>query len=135
MLVRDGERALLARAERNRICDETRNDRTRQRTFERRFESRDLPDSRAAFADASDAGWMSRMIERSLDAEYRRWAREFRLQSAAASLPRRPGMLRRLLWAIYRNGRERSVTMAELNMPARTYWWGVKNLLKFFSAQ
>ncbi len=131
MLVRDSERALLAKAEHDRRCDEARHDRTNQRMFEKTFESRDLPDSRAAVADASDAGWQSRMIARSIDAERRRKLREERLMSACSRLPRRPKLYRKLLWAIYRNGRDRHTTMAELHIRKSAYWGGLKFLLNW----
>ena len=50
------DEALLCRAEKFKKWHEVRDDHTIQRSFERRFVSRDLPDSKAAHADYSDGG-------------------------------------------------------------------------------
>ena len=127
--------ALLRKAEHNRQADEARHDHTRQREFERRFLSRDLPDSKAARADASDAGRLVEATIARLDAPTRRERQIAALNAAAAKLPRKSGWLRKLLWAIFRNGSDREQTMAELGIPKRTYWWGVNFFLKFYSNQ
>ena len=129
------DEALLRRAERFRLRDESRHNQTRQRRFERGFLSRDMPNSLASRAEPSDGGKMMRAIVRHLDAEYDRRRREMLINIAAAKLPRRSAWLRALLWAIYRNGSNRRKTMAELGIPKPTYWWGVKFFLKFYSAQ
>ena len=127
--------ALLRKAEHARIVNEVRYDHTRQREFERRFLSRDLPDSKAARADASDGGRQTTAIFARLDASTRRDRQIAALNAAAAKLPRKSGWLRKLLWAIFRNGSDREQTMAELGIPKRTYWWGVNFFLKFYSNQ
>ncbi len=126
---------LLAKAERDRIADEARHDQTRQRRFERSFESRDMPGSKAALSAASDNGRGVWRVVREVDRATLENARTLRINRAAARLPRSSPFLRRLLWAIYRNGKNREETMAELDIPRGTYWWGVKFLLNFYSAQ
>ena len=122
-------------AERNRRANEAKHDQTRQRQFERNFLSRDLPDSKAARADASDGGRLTARLVEGLDAPTRRERQIAAINAAAAKLPRRSGWLRKLLWAIFRNGRNRELTMLELHLPKRTYWWGVKYFLDFYSNQ
>ena len=95
-------KGLLRRAERNRIANEARDDQTRQRKFERAFESRDLPDSEAARADASDGGRCVRKIEIRLDSGYHRERRERLIRQAAVGLS---GTLKRILWGIFRGFR------------------------------
>ena len=125
--------AFLRRAERNRQTDEVRHDQTRQRKFERGFLSLDMPDSLAARADWSDMGYAVRRLLNALDDPFRRLRREACIRRAAARLPRTSVWLQPLLWGIYRNGPERERTMAELGIPERTYWWGLKFFLDFFS--
>ena len=127
--------AYLRRAIHNLRVDEMRHDQTRQREFERRFESRDLPDSRAARADASDNSRAINRLVRQMDEPVRQKLREMRVNQAAASLPRTSAWLRPLLWAIYRNGSNRKKTMSELGLSKSSYWWGVNFFLKFFSAR
>ena len=122
-------------AERNRRANEAKHDQTRQREFERRFLSRDLPDSKAARADASDGGRQTAATVARLDAPTHRERQIAAVNAAAAKLPRKSGWLRKLLWAIFRNGSDREQTMAELHIPKRTYWWGVNFFLKFYSNQ
>ncbi len=129
------DNTLLAKAERDRIADEARHDQTRQRRFERSFESRDLPDSKAARFAASDNGRGVRRVVREVDRAVLENARTARINQASARLPRSSPFLRKLLWAIYRNGKNREETMAELGIAKSTYWWGVKFLLDFYSAQ
>ena len=124
-------KALLRRVEHNRIVDEARHDQTRQREFERRFESRDLPDSRAARADASDGGRSVRRIEIGLDADYHRERRERLIRKAAAGLN---GTLKRILWGIFR-GKNRAERIELSGVPRTTYFRGLKNLLKLFCKQ
>jgi len=126
--------AYLRRSERNRIANETKHDHTRQRAFERRFESRDLPDSRAAKADASDGGRIAagvRGFETRKDAAWY----EAKVRTAAARLPKDLKRFRALLWAIYRNGKNRSYSIAELHKTEGWYRWGLKKLLDFFCGQ
>ena len=125
---------LLRRAERFRLANEARDDQTRQRRFERRFLSVDMPDSVAARADWSDLGRQVRQLVSALDDPFRRQWRLARMNRAAARLPRKSVWLRPLLWAIYRNGPDREKTMAELGISKSTYWWGVNFFLKFYSA-
>ena len=127
--------ALLRKAERDRIVNEAKHDQTRQREFERRFLSRDLPDSQAARADASDAGRLVAATVARLDAPTRRERQIAAVNTAAARLPRKSGWLRKLLWAIFRNGSDREQTMAELRLSKSSYWWGVNFFLKFYSGQ
>ena len=127
--------ALLRKAEHARIVNEVRHDHTRQREFERRFLSRDLPDSKAARADASDGGRLAAATFARLDARTRRERQIAAINEAAAKLPRKSGWLRKLLWAIFRNGSDREQTMAELHISKSTYWRGVKFLLKFYPSQ
>ena len=127
--------ALLRKAERDRIADEAKHDRTRQRRFERAFLSRDLPDSKAARADASDRGRQVSATVTRVDAPTRRERQIAAVNVAAAMLPRKSGWLRKLLWAIFRNGSDREQTMAELRLSKSSYWWGVNFFLKFYSGQ
>ena len=126
--------AYLRRAMHNMRTDEVRHDQTRQRRFERRFLSVDMPDSVAARADWSDTGLAVRRLVNALDDPFRRQRRLARMNRAAARLPRKSVWLRPLLWAIYRNGPDRERTMAELGISKSSYWWGVNFLLKFYSA-
>lgn len=134
MLVRDSEKALLAKAERDRRADEVRHDRSKQRLFERSFESRDLSGSSAAVADASDNHHAANKATVSIDAEFHARNRDAIMRADAAQLPRRLPWLQKLLWAVYRNGRNRRESMAELRLSNSSYWWGLTFLLKFFSA-
>ncbi len=133
MSVRD-EKAYLKAAARNRKADEARHDGNKQREFERRFESRDLPGSRASIADACDRGWEVAKTVNQIDSEFHARNREAIIRAAAAKLPRRLPWLQKLLWAVYRNGRNRRESMAELRLSNSSYWWGLTFLLKFFSA-
>ena len=126
--------ALLRRAERFRKANEARDDQTRQRRFERKFLSLDMPDSEAARCDWSDNGRTVRRLLFALDDPFRRRRREACVRRAAARLPRQSVWLRPLLWAVYRNGSDRARTMAELGIPKRSYWWGLNFFLEFFSA-
>ena len=127
--------AILRKAEHDRRVNEAKHDQTRQRRFERGFLSRDLPDSKAARADASDGGRLTARLVEGIDAPTRRERQIAAINAAAAKLPRRSGWLRKLLWAIFRNGRNRELTMLELHLPKRTYWWGVRYFLDFYSSQ
>ena len=125
------EKGLLRRTEHNRIANEARDDQTRQRKFERSFESRDLPDSEAARADASDGGLCVRKIEISLDADYHRVRRERLIRQAAVGLP---GTLKRILWGVFR-GEDRRERIKLSGVPKTTYSWGLEKLLKLFCGQ
>lgn len=120
-------------AERNRRVNEAKHDQTRQRRFERNFLSRDLPDSKAARADASDGGRLTARLVEEIDAPTRRERQIAAVNLAAAKLPRRSGWLRKLLWAIFRNGRSRELTMRELHLPKWQYWRGVKYFLDLYA--
>ena len=120
-------------AERNRRVNEAKHDQTRQRRFERNFLSRDLPDSKAARADASDGGRLTARLVEEIDAPTRRERQIAAVNLAAAKLPRRSGWLRKLLWAIFRNGRNRELTMRELHLPKWQYWRGVKYFLDLYA--
>ena len=120
-------------AERNRRANEAKHDQTRQRRFERNFLSRDLPDSMAARADASDGGRLTARLVEEIDAPTRRERQIAAVNLAAAKLPRRSGWLRKLLWAIFRNGRNRELTMRELHLPKWQYWRGVKYFLDLYA--
>ena len=122
---------LLRRTEHNRIANEARDDQTRQRKFERSFESRDLPDSAAARADASDGGRCVRKIVIRLDAGYHRERRERLIRQAAVGLS---GTLKRILWGIFR-GEDRRERIELSGVPKATYFWGLEKLLKLFCAQ
>ena len=124
-------KGLLRRTEHNRIANEARDDQTRQRKFERAFESRDLPDSEAARADASDGGRCVRKIEICLDADYHRERRERQIRQAAVGLS---GTLKRILWGIFR-GEDRRERIELSGVPKATYFWGLEKLLKLFCAQ
>lgn len=120
-------------AERNRRVNEAKHDQTRQRRFERNFLSRDLPDSKAARADASDGGRLTARLVEEIDAPTRRERQIAAVNLAAAKMPRRSGWLRKLLWAIFRNGRNRELTMRELHLPKWQYWRGVKYFLDLYA--
>lgn len=120
-------------AERNRRVNEAKHDQTRQRRFERNFLSWDLPDSKAARADASDGGRLTARLVEEIDAPTRRERQIAAVNLAAAKLPRRSGWLRKLLWAIFRNGRNRELTMRELHLPKWQYWRGVKYFLDLYA--
>ena len=122
-------------AERNRRANEAKHDQTRQRQFERNFLSRDLPDSMAARADASDGGRLAARLVEGIDAPTRRERQIAAINVAAAKLPRRSGWLRKLLWGIFRNGKDRELTMLELHLPKWQYWRGVKYFLNLYSSQ
>ena len=124
-------RGLLRRTEHNRIANEARDDQTRQRKFERSFESRDLPDSEAARADASDGERCVRKIEIRLDADYHRERRERLIRQAAVGLS---GTLKRILWGIFR-GEDRRERIRLSGVPKATYFWGLEKLLKLFCGQ
>ena len=124
-------KGLLRRTEHNRIANEARDDQTRQRKFERAFESRDLPDSEAARADASDGGRCVRKIEICLDADYHRERRERQIRQAAVGLS---GTLKRILWGIFRGG-DRRERIELSGVPKATYFWGLEKLLKLFCGQ
>ena len=127
--------AILRKAEHDRRVNEAKHDQTRQRRFERNFLSRDLPDSKAARADASDGGRLTTRLVAGLDAPTRRERQIAAVNTAAARLPRRPGWLRKLLWAIFRNGKDRELTMLELHLPKWQYWRGVKFFLDLYADQ
>ena len=127
--------ALLRKAERDRIINEAKHDQTRQRRFERAFLSRDLPDSKAARADASDRGRQVAATVTKVDAPTRRERQIAAVNGFAAKLPRKSGWLRKLIWAIFRNGSDREQTMAELCLPKSSYWWGVNFFLNLISNQ
>ena len=127
--------ALLRKAEHDRLVNEAKHDQTRQRRFERGFLSRDLPDSKAARADASDGGRLTARLVAGLDAPTRRERQIAAVNTAAARLPRKPGWLRKLLWAIFRNGKNRELTMLELHLPKWQYWRGVKFFLDLYADQ
>ena len=120
-------------AERNRRVNEAKHDQTRQRRFERNFLSRDLPDSKAARADASDGGRLTARLVEEIDAPTRRERQIAAVNLAAAKLPRRSGGLCKRLWAIFRNGRNRELTMRELHLPKWQYWRGVKYFLDLYA--
>ena len=120
-------------AERNRRVNEAKHDQTRQRRFKRNFLSRDLPDSKAARADASDGGRLTARLVEEIDAPTRRERQIAAVNLAAAKLPRRSGWLRKLLWAIFRNGRNRELTMRELHLPKWQYWRGVRYFLDLYA--
>ena len=124
-------KGLLRRTEHNRIANEARDDQTRQRKFERSFESRDLPDSEASRADASDGGRCVRKIEIRLDADYHRERRERLIRQAAVGLS---GTLKRILWGIFRGG-DRRERIKLSGVPKATYFWGLEKLLKLFCGQ
>ena len=124
-------KGLLRRTEHNRIVNEARDDQTRQRKFERSFESRDLPDSEAARADASDGGRCVRKIEIRLDAGYHRERRERLIRQAAVGLS---GTLKRILWGIFR-GEDRRERIRLSGVPKTAYFWGLEKLLKLFCGQ
>ena len=124
-------KGLLRRTEHNRIANEARDDQTRQRMFERSFESRDLPDSEAARADASDGGRYVRKIVIRLDADYHRERRERLIRQAAVGLS---GTLKRILWGIFR-GEDRRERIRLSGVPKATYFWGLEKLLKLFCGQ
>ena len=124
-------KGLLRRTEHNRIANEARDDQTRQRMFERSFESRDLPDSEASRADASDGGRCVRKIEIRLDADYHRERRERLIRQAAVGLS---GTLKRILWGIFR-GEDRRERIKLSGVPKATYFWGLEKLLKLFCGQ
>ena len=124
-------KGLLRRSERNRIANEARDDQTRQRKFERSFESRDLPDSEAARADASDGGRCVRKIVIRFDAGYHRERRERLIRQAAVGLS---GTLKRILWGIFR-GEDRRERIRLSGVPKATYFWGLEKLLKLFCGQ
>ena len=127
--------AVLRKAEHDRLVNETKHDHTRQREFERRFLSRDLADSKAARSDASDGGRCVLRLVARLDAPTRRERQIAAVNVAAAKLPRKPGWLRKLLWGIFRNGRNREQTMLELHLPKWQYWRGVKYFLELYADQ
>lgn len=124
--------AYLRTAERNRRADEARHDQSFQRQFERSFESRDLADSRASRAGASDGGRAAEQI-RSFEARRDAAWYERRIRSAAAHLPR--GSLKRLLWAIHRNAGDRGKSIDETGKSEGWYRWGLKKLLMHFLGQ
>ena len=98
------DEALLCRAEKFNKRDETLHDHTRQRCFERRFLSRDLPDSKAAHADFSDGGKSAaQMYAFDLPELYhtQNWYDEV-LEKAARILPNKLRYLRKLLFNIYK---------------------------------
>ncbi len=135
MLVRDDERAILAIYEKYRKRDESRHNRTKQRKFERKFESRDLPESRAANADASDNWSLASLIVDTMDFPWRCKRRDQIIRSLCASLPRIPRIARKMLWAVYLNGKNRDASMARLKISRSTYWRGLKFLRNFVSDQ
>ena len=125
------ELAYLRIAERNRKVDEVRQDHTRQREFEKRFESRDLPNSRAAIADMSDGGRAAKSMGCRLDPKPK-IDKDAILKKAASSLPMKPAILKKLLWAIYRNGKNREQTIKELEIAECTYYWALNQLIDYF---
>ena len=127
--------AVLRKAEHDRLVNETKHDHTRQREFERRFLSRDLADSKAARSDASDGGRCVLRLVARLDAPTRRERQIAAINAAAARLPRKPGWLRKLLWGIFRNGRNRKRTMLKLHLQKWQYWRGVKYFLDLYADQ
>jgi len=126
--------AYLRRSEQNRIANETKHDHTRQRAFERRFESRDLPDSRAAKADASDGGRIAAGVRGFETRKDIGWY-ETKVRVAAAKLPRHPPILQKLLWAVFRNGPNRRKSRQQMHISESTYRWGLGILLKCFHVQ
>ncbi len=119
--------ALIHRAEKFRKANEYLEDQTRQRAFERKFVSRDMPNSSAAIADYSDGGRSVATTIRNIDAPARKAMRLNCIRRMAVRLPN-SGILRSLLWAIYRNGSNRRETIGELGINERTYWRGLKSL-------
>jgi len=127
-------RYLVRRVAKFEKANEFKHDQTRQRQFERRFESRDLPDSRAARADASDGGRGSADIRGFESRRNAKWY-ETKVREAAARLPDNLKRYRRLLWAIYRNGKKKRISKRQLGV---SNWWyreGLRKLKKFFLGQ
>ena len=125
------ELAYLRIAERNRKVDEVRQDHTRQREFEKRFESRDLPNSRAAIADMTDGGRAAKSMGCRLDPKPK-IDKDAIIRKAALRLPRKPPILQKLLWAIYRNGKNREKTIKELGIGTTTYYRVLNQLNDYF---
>lgn len=129
--IRQNEKYLLLHAEHNRLANEAAHDHTRQRAFELAFESRDLPGSRAAFADkaVSDSGFAA-MVRR-MDAPYVRMRREAAIRRAAGRVR---GPLRKILWAVYR-GKTRHERIRLSGVSESSYARGLKILLNLFCSQ
>jgi hypothetical protein len=125
------EKHLLCRAEHNRRVNEAIHDHTRQREFERAFESRDLPGSRAAIADKAVCDRNFEAMIRRLDAPFERKRRDEAIRRAAGRVQ---GTLKKVLWAAYR-GRTRKERIRLSGVSESSYLRGLKKLLKVFCAQ
>jgi hypothetical protein len=125
------EKFLLLRAEHNRRVNEVVHDHTKQREFERSFESRDLPGSRASFADKAVRDKNLEAMIRRLDAPFELKRREKVIRRAAGRVN---GSLKKILWAVYR-GKTRSERIRLSGVSESSYLRGLKKILKVFCAQ
>ena len=138
------DEALLCRAKKFKKRDEYDHDHTRQRCFERRFVSRDLPKSKAANADFSDGGkCAAQMYAFDLPELYhtQNWYDEI-INYAQAIMPKPLWKYRKLLRNIYKY-RGNSIEIKAHTWPKEDpysikirhkYSRGVKKILKFFES-
>ena len=136
--------ALLRRAERFRKRDEYNRDHTRQREFEAKFLSRDMPDSKAARADFSDGGRQARQMytfDLPENCHFENWYDEV-IRYAMAIMPKDLWQYRKLLWNLYKY-RGNSIEVKANTWPSQDphsvkirhkFSRGVRKILKFFSA-
>lgn len=135
--------ALLRKAEHDRKIDETRQGQTRQGLFECGMRSLDAMPARTCDDEDMDAepyyfsdrGRSAARMFAELDEKSRQKRRKTLINLAAAKLPRKTQLYRKLLWAIYRNGADRKRSIAELSIDRGTYWRGIKIFLTLFKAR
>ena len=137
------DEALLCRAKKFKKRDEARDDHTLQRSFERRFESRDMPDSEAARAGYSDGGkgvWLLTAFDAPEYYHTRNWY-DAVLEKAARILPNELRYLHKLLFNIYKYRGDKAEIRArtyegedpESWAVYKKYWRDRKKLLNFFT--
>ena len=128
------ERNMVRRSEKFARCNEYRHDQTRQRKFERSFESRDLEDSEASIKGANAANEALASVGRrdiSLGSPADTTLLKLDLEYWAARLSR---MQNRNLIIVFRAAL-RGLTADEIGMPKSTFWDTLKNLENIFGQE
>ena len=128
------EKNLVKRAEKFARCNEYRHDQTRQRKFERSFESRDLEDSEAAIKGVNCANEVLASVGRrdmSLRSPADITLLKLDLEYWAARLAR----MRNRNYLIVFKAALCGLTAEEIGMPKSTFWNTMKILENFFGQE